>query len=212
MINAWLSEHIEQIKAGKIKVFVQDECHLKGGDICGYGWGNRQERLEIPVKNYRDSQTYYGAMNCLTGEMILRSYSTANTKSTIEFVKELQSQNPESKIALIWDGASHHRCREFRDFLAQNNQGQEWNVHCLRFARQRVAGVPPVVATVEVAPYAPEENPIENVWGQLKQMLRSLCFLCRSFQLTKKLLEMLVKYQLFVLPDLNKYNALSSIT
>ena len=195
MIDAWLSEHIEQIKAGEIKVFVEDECHLKGGDICGSGWGDRRERLETPVKNYRDSQTYYGAIDCLTGEMTLRSYKSANTSSTIEFIKELQSQDPEAKIALIWDGASHHRSREFRDFLAQANQGQEWNIHCLRFA-----------------PYAPEENPIENVWGQLKQMLRSLYFWCRSFQLTKKLFEMLVKYQLFTLPDLNKYDAFSSIT
>ena len=188
------SEHIEQIREEKIKVFVEDECHLKGGDICGYGWGDCQARLETPVKNYRDSQTYYGAMNCLTGEMILRSYKSANTRSTIEFVRELQSQNPKIKIVLIWDGASHHRSGEFRDFLAQNNQGQEWNLHCLRFAR-----------------YAPEENPIENVWGQLKQWLRSLSVLCRSFQLTKKLFEMLVKYQLFTLPDLNKYDAFSSI-
>ena len=195
MIDNWLSEHIEEIKAGKIKVFVEDECHLKGGDICGYGWGNRQERLETPVKNYRDSQTYYGAMNCLTGEMTLCSYSTANTKSTIEFIQELQSQNPKAKIALIWDGASHHRSIEFRNFLAQTNKSKEWNVHCLR-----------------LAPYAPEENPIENVWGQLKRMLRSLCFWCRSFHLTKKLFEMLVKYQLFTLPNLNKYDAFSSIT
>ena len=76
-------------------------------------------------------------MNCLTGEMILRSYKSANTSSTIEFVKELQSQDPEAKIVLIWDGASHHRSQEFRDFLAQTNQGEEWNVHCLRFAPQR---------------------------------------------------------------------------
>ena len=31
-----------------------------------------------------------------------------------------------------------------------------------------------------ILPYAPEENPIENVWGQLK-LLRSLYFWCRSF-------------------------------
>ena len=138
---------------------------------------------------------YYGAVNCLTGEMTLSSYSTANTTSTIKFVKELQSQDPEAKIVLIWDGASHHRSQEFRDFLAQTNQGKEWNVHCLRFA-----------------PYAPEENPIENIWGQLKQVLRSLCLRCCSFQLTKKLFELLVKYQLFTFPDLNKYDAFSNIT
>ena len=191
-------------------MFVEDECHLKGGDICGYGWGNRQERLETPVKNYRDSQTYYGAMDCITGKMILRSYSRANSLSTIEFVKDIQSQNPEAKIVLIWDGASHHRSQEFRNFLTQVNQGKEWNVHCLRFApyapRHAKHG-----KRASASGRSPCENPIENVWGQLKQMLRSLFFWCRSFQLTKKLFEMLAKYQLFTLPDLNKYDAFSSI-
>ena len=46
MINDWLDEHIEPIKAEKIKVFVEDECHPSGGDICGYGWGDCQQRLE----------------------------------------------------------------------------------------------------------------------------------------------------------------------
>ena len=111
MINNWLNEHIEQIKTGKIKVFVEDECHLKGGDICGYGWGNRQERLETPVKNYRDSQTYYGAMNCITGEMILRSYSRANSSSTIEFVKESERL---CVLVCSADTGAKHRISKFR--------------------------------------------------------------------------------------------------
>ena len=69
----------------------------------------------------------------LREKCFLTSYSKANTSSTIEFVKQLQSQNPKAKIVLIWDGASHHRSQEFRDFLARTNQGKEWNVHCLRF-------------------------------------------------------------------------------
>ena len=62
-----------------------------------------------------------------------------------------------------------------RDFLAQINQGGDWRVHCLRFA-----------------PYAPKENPIENVWGQLKQTLRQMYLRCRSFKFTTLLFEMLV--------------------
>jgi hypothetical protein len=63
IINDWLVEHIKQIKQGKIKVFVEDECHLLGGNICGYAWSDRQKRLDVKVKNYRDSQTYYGAVD-----------------------------------------------------------------------------------------------------------------------------------------------------
>jgi hypothetical protein len=37
MIADWLLEHSAEINQGKIRVLVEDECHLKGGDICGYG-------------------------------------------------------------------------------------------------------------------------------------------------------------------------------
>lgn len=194
MIADWLSAHLEDINQGKIKVMVEDECHLKAGDICGYAWGNRKERVDVKVDNYRDSQTYYGALDCLSGQMFLNSYSTANTSSTIKFIQYLQTQNPEVKILLIWDGASHHRSEEFRDFLAQVNQGEDWKIHCLRFA-----------------PYAPKENPIENVWGQLKQMLRQMHLWCRSFKFTQKLFEMLIKYQLFTLPNLSEHEAFSNL-
>ena len=66
--------------------------------------------------------------------------------------------------------------------------------------------------TVSVqAPYAPQENPIENVWGQLKQMLRQMHFLCRSFQFTQKLFEMLIEYRLFTPPNLSEHDAFSNI-
>ncbi len=163
------------------------------------------------MDNYRASQTYYGALDCISGEMFLSSCSTANSTSTIEFVQQIQAQNPGVKLVLVWDGASYHRSQEFRDFLAQVNQGDDWQIHCLRFARQRVAGVPPVVATAEVAPYAPQENPIENVWGQAKQLLQQLHLRCRSFKFTKKLFELFIKHRLFTLPNLNSYDAFSTI-
>lgn len=95
MINDWLLQHIEPINQGKIKVFREDESHLQGGDICGYGWGDHKERLDVKVKNYRDEKTYSGAVNFLTGEMFLGPYSTANTSSTIELIRYLQTQHPD---------------------------------------------------------------------------------------------------------------------
>jgi transposase len=131
-------------------------------------------------------------LDCLTGEVILLPTPTANTASTIKLVKHLQAQDPNTKLALIWDGASYHRSAEFREFLAQVNQGEDWQVHCLRFA-----------------PYAPAENPIENIWGQLKHSLRQMYQRCCSFKVTKKLFEILIQYQLFTLPNLSTYGAFS---
>lgn len=191
-IKDWLQTHQQEIKEGKIRVFAVDECHVQAGEVCGYGWGDRQKRREVEVDNYRDSQTYYGALDCMSTQVVLTSAQWANSASTIEFIKELQAQNLGAKLALIWDGASYHRSQELRNFLAEVNQGEDWQVHCLRFA-----------------PYAPEENPIENIWGQLKHLLKQMHQRCCSFKVTKKLFEMLIRYQLFVLPDLSTYGAFS---
>ena len=194
MIAEWLAKYRNAIEIGEIRVFAIDECHLKGGDICGYGWGNRQERREVEVENYRDSQTYFGAVDCLNGEVVLAAAERANSDSTIEFIQQLQALSPGARIVLVWDGASYHRSHQLRAFLAQVNQGDEWMIHCLRFP-----------------PYAPQENPIENLWGQAKQLLRQMHQRCRSFQLTRMLFELFFDYQLHTLPDMRAYNAFSSI-
>jgi len=43
-----LEEHREAIESRKLVVYLIDECHLLWGDVCGYLWGRRNERIEIP--------------------------------------------------------------------------------------------------------------------------------------------------------------------
>ena len=194
-IADWLGAYRDAIQSGNVRVFAVDECHLKGGDICGYGWGNRQERREVEVANYRDSQTYFGAVDCISGELLISAAETANGDSTIEFIERLRAVSQGARIVIVWDGASYHRSQQLRDFLAHLNQGEDWQIHCLRFP-----------------PYAPQENPIENLWGQAKHRLRQMHQKCRSFTLTRRLFELLFKYQLLTLPDIKTYSAFSSIT
>ena len=194
-IDDWLEEHQAEVHSGEIAVFVVDECHLKGGDICGYGWGERQQRREVNVFNYRDSQTYYGAMDCVTGELILSPSERANGEHTVEFVERLRAARPGCRILLVWDGASYHRAEVFRRYLSELNRGEDWRVHCLRFA-----------------PYAPSENPIENIWGQAKQFVRQMHQWCRSFKLTRQLFEVFINCRLFTVPDLSTYDAFSSLS
>jgi hypothetical protein len=33
------------------------------GDICGYVWGKKKERVEVPIVNEKERQTYFGAVN-----------------------------------------------------------------------------------------------------------------------------------------------------
>lgn len=193
-IRDWLEAHRAEIETGLIKVYAVDECHAKGGDICGHLWANRQDRGEVLVENYRDSQTYFGALDCVKQQVSFKAAKTANSESTIEFVKALKAQSGTAKLVLIWDGASYHRSSEFRQYLEQVNQGNDWQIHCLR-----------------LAPYAPETNPIENIWGQAKHMLRQMHRRCQSFKMTKRLFELFINHRLFTMPDLSSYEAFSGI-
>jgi transposase len=86
-INQILEENREEIKSGQLVVYAVDECHLMGGDIVGEAWGKSKERVKIPINNYKDRQTYYGALNLLEPYLILEKYSTGNGENTVKFVE-----------------------------------------------------------------------------------------------------------------------------
>jgi hypothetical protein len=53
----------EEIKSGRVRVFLIDECHLLWGDLTGYVWGKTDLEIAVRVINERDKQTYYGAVD-----------------------------------------------------------------------------------------------------------------------------------------------------
>ena len=79
-----------EIEAGRLIVFFVDECHLLGDDVCGYVWGKTNIRIEIPIKNIKDRQTYFGALDYQTKKFIVQSHSVGNSEKTVAFIKDLQ--------------------------------------------------------------------------------------------------------------------------
>ena len=65
----------------------------------------------------------------------------------IEFLRHLQRQVP-GKLTVIWDGAPIHRSRLVQDY---------------------VAGTGGRIVAARLPAYAPELNPVEYMWGHLKQ-------------------------------------------
>jgi transposase len=70
-----------------------------------------------------------------------------DTEALIEFISELHAELGEVKVTLIWDGLTSHRSKKMRAFLAQQRR---WLV------------------TERLPAYAPELNPVEALWGNLK--------------------------------------------
>ena len=190
-IQAYIGENQAEIEAEQLVVLFVDECHLLGDDGCGYVWGPTDMRIEIPIKNLKDRQTYYGALNYQTKEFIVREYKAGNSENTIKFIKDLQNLYPEKRIVVIWDGAKYHKSAEIQKFLASVNhehEPQQWSITCIRFA-----------------PNAPEQNPVEDVWLQAKNFVRKFWSLAKSFAITKWLFKFFTNHQKFDFPKLNQY-------
>ena len=49
-----------------------DECHLLGGEYFCYALGKTDERIEISIKNEKERQTYYGALDYQTKEFLVQ--------------------------------------------------------------------------------------------------------------------------------------------
>ena len=54
--------------------------------------GKPKERVEVPINNYKDRQTYYGALNLLEPDLIVEKSSTGNGENTVKFVENLQKK------------------------------------------------------------------------------------------------------------------------
>jgi hypothetical protein len=78
-----------------------------------------------------------------------------NDESIMEFLSELHHHLDGDKVTLIWDGLPSHRSRAMQAYLRKQRR---WLVV------ERLPG------------YAPDLNPVEQVWGNLKGgELANLC-------------------------------------
>ena len=160
---------------GSVVILFLDQCHLIWDDARGHAWGPSAKRVEIPMTNFRERQTYYGAIELLQAELIVIPTDVANGSWTSIFVEYLREQYPGKRLIVFWDGASYHRGVEMQEYLEGANMGKprdEWPLTCVLFA-----------------PNAPEQNPIEGVWLKAKQYLRKNWRQCRTFQDVTRLFE-----------------------
>ena len=179
-----MAEHKDEIEQGEIVVLLEDECHLVWKDTCGYVWGKRNQPIEVPMTNHKSRQTYYGAVNLLTGKFHIKPYSAGNGPNTVAYIKWLRSLYPNAKLWLLWDGATYHRYCETRDYLAQLNHGltpSEWPVTCILFA-----------------PHAPEQNPVEDIWLKGKNWLRKQFAFNKTFADVKNCFFEYLNEQIFI--------------
>ncbi|NEQ87006.1 MAG: IS630 family transposase, partial [Moorea sp. SIO2I5] len=124
-------------------------------------------------------------------EFIVREYKQGNSKNTVLFLKFLRELNPGSRLLIIWDGASYHKYKEMKEYLREVNQDLD------PFQR-------PVHCEI-LAPNAPEQNPVEDIWLKAKNFLKKFWYKLRSFALVKWLFTFFIQREVFEFKKLHKY-------
>ncbi len=124
---------------------------------------------QTPVLRAWCTRDHLSAISAISpeGKVYFHSQDSAITSAdVVAFLEHLLREVP-GRMVLIWDGAPIHRSRVIRDFLAN---GAAQRLHLERLPA-----------------YAPELNPGEGLWAQLKGVeLRNLCC-CNIPHLRKEL-------------------------
>ena len=179
------------IETGELVVVYVDECHLLWDDARGYVWGPANARISIKMTNFRQRQTYYGAIEQCHGDVTIQAYPAGNGSATVAFIEVLRQKYPQKRLAIIWDGASYHKGEEMIAYLQRINGGlspDQWPVTCLLFA-----------------PNAPEQNPMEDIWLKGKQFVRKNWHICDTFRRVNELFVQKISDTRFIFEKLYIY-------
>lgn len=190
-----LGKKRELIENEDIIVLVEDECHFLWKDALGYVWGKKSKRIEVPIKNEKERQTYFGCANIVNGEAIVKKYNTGNGTNAVLFLKEVVKYYQEKQVILLWDKATYHTGNEVKMFLKELNFGLEKKDWKLRLELLPVA--------------APEENPMETIWLKAKNHVRNLFTECETFKDVKRIFEEYIINNFFLFDKMKNFGDFS---
>lgn len=113
-------------------------------------WILRGQRAEVPSAGQNRRVATFGALDATTGEL---SILLADKKRSVEFLEFLdwlvnRVYAGYDHLYLFLDNCSIHKTKKVFEFLGQDTQR---------------------ISVIWNAPYAPNLNDIERVWGQLKR-------------------------------------------
>lgn len=134
------------------EVFCSDETRMRLEAITRRAWLRKGEKTVIKVTKSDDYQNYLGFLNQRTFKCHVLPIAWGRASEIIRATTEFLKLYPNKKITLIWDNATHHKGKLFREALSQG--GPLERVHL-----------------IALPPYAPDQNPIEHVWDFTKDKL-----------------------------------------
>ncbi len=162
-IALWRQEHWPELKKQarlehKVLVFVDESgFYLLPGRVRTYA-----PRGQTPTLRVCETRDHLSVMSAITAQgwlfTLVRTDESLTSVESVRFLKHLRTQL-DRKLLVVWDGSPIHRGEVVKAYLADGGAKQ---IHLERLPA-----------------YAPDLNPDEGVWNQLKHVeLRNVC--CRD--------------------------------
>lgn len=124
-----------------------DEAHIHLDSDEGYGWSIRGERFWVSSSSPgRAKVSFYGVYIYNQGSTRILPYEKAEKFNTIDVLKKLRVEFPESAMTVVWDGAPYHRAKIVQEAAS-----------ALDINLQALPG------------YSPDFMPVEHLWQWLRE-------------------------------------------
>ena len=126
-----------------------DEAHIHLDTDEGYGWSIEGERFWISSSSPgRKKVSFYGVYIYNQGTVRIFPYEQAEKLNTIDVLKKLRVEFPDSPMTVVWDGAPYHRAKLVKCAAS-----------CLDINLEPLPG------------YSPDFMPVEHLWQWLREDL-----------------------------------------
>ena len=127
-----------------VRLMFQDEAGFGRINKPKRCWCIKGVRPTVPCHHIREYRYAYGAVEPVTGESFFLVLPNCDTICMNVFLDELSKAYAKDTILMVCDGASWHRSKGLK--------------------------VPENIHLLNIPPYTPEMNPIEQIWKQLRSM------------------------------------------
>ena len=127
-------------------IFIEDETILKLLPPLRRMWMRKGQQVKVPTPDQNDDICLYGVIDLNMGHTFHAFHDKGRSDYTIAYLQQLLDRYPQRPILLIWDQATYHTSQAVEDWLADH----------------------PRITTMALPKYAPELNPVEHIWRQLK--------------------------------------------
>jgi transposase len=139
-----LSEIVQDWAGGQeIKLMFQDEARFGRISDVRRCWSPKPIRPLCTAMLTHEYTYAYGAVDACTGELDSLILPSVNTHCMQLFLDEVSKRHVQEKIVMVIDGAGWHSSRELK--------------------------APDNIYLLKLPAYAPELNPIEHVWDELRE-------------------------------------------